>query len=73
MTKISFASDVLAAYPEAEVSLLIASFVDNRSRWDLLEDRIRTAEQQLATGTWTPQTQGDPFIESWHAAEQFAI
>lgn len=66
MTQIAFADDVLADYEEAEVNFIVATSVDNSSRWNLLDTAIRTIEQELTDGTWAPRYQDDPFIESWH-------
>lgn len=68
MTQIAFADDVLADYPEAEVSFIVATSLDNTSRWGLLEDTIEEIDRELAKDSWAPPNQDDPFIESWHAA-----
>lgn len=59
---------VTEAFPETEIRLVLALGLDNRERWDDVEEALSELERAVQRGEFTPLRETDAEILSWHEA-----
>ncbi|MFC4334731.1 B3/B4 domain-containing protein [Salininema proteolyticum] len=66
--KITLDPAVAARFPEARIAVLTASGVDSTVPWPGLDKAVAAMEDSLADESWTPYSEQDAPIASWHEA-----
>lgn len=66
--RITFAPDVLDAFPEARTALVMARGLRNDVESLDAETRLTALEQRVAAGAFVPADENGPLVGSWHEA-----
>jgi DNA/RNA-binding domain of Phe-tRNA-synthetase-like protein len=68
MTRLLLEEKVAAAFPEAEVRLVVAVDLDNSAPWPETEQLMAEVERAAVDGTLERFDESDPRLASWHDA-----
>ena len=68
VTEIVLTDEVLTAFPETQLRLVVADGLRGDPEWAHVGAAIQSLESRLAGQQWRPVDEEDPEIASWHAA-----
>ena len=67
-TTISISDDIIEAFPETRMELVVAHGLDNSTSWSNVEAALEELEADGAAGRLPCSGEDDPAIASWHEA-----